>query len=166
MALPIFIFMNNNLIEQKHGVSTTYVGVGTHNHIPAVFKYLKTQSKFLRELTAYQRLSTCAFVPTLLDFNEVERCLIVEYVGASLDIKYRPADRKVFKPRIQEMHEVLIKDYGVHHNDIRWKNVVESDNGDLYLIDFERWTSVESGSMERDPEKILDSWQSGLLQRS
>lgn len=158
--------MKDKLTEQKHGVSTTYVGVGIYNDIPAVFKYLKTHGKFARELTAYQRLATCAFVPELLDSIEEERCLIVKYVGVSLDIKYRPADRKIFKPRIQKMHQVLIKDHGVHHNDIRWKNVVESDSGDLYLIDFERWTSVESGSIERDPEKILDSWQSGLLQRS
>jgi RIO-like serine/threonine protein kinase len=153
--------MKDKLVEQKHGVSTTYVGVGAYHDTPAVYKYLKTRSKFVRELTAYQRLSTCAFVPKLLSFNESERCLIIQYVGTSLDIKYRPPDRKIFKHRIQEMHTTLIKEYGVHHNDIRWKNVVESDNGKLYLIDFERWTSVEHGSIERDPEKILDRWQSG-----
>jgi thiamine kinase-like enzyme len=53
------------------------------------------------------------------------------------------------------MNHELVHVYGIHHNDIRWKNVVESDDGKLFLIDFESWTSTEKGSKERDPEKIL-----------
>ena len=56
---------------------------------------------------------------------------------------------------IQKMNHELSNVYGVHHNDIRWKNVVESDSGELFLIDFESWTPFYYGSRERDPEKIL-----------
>ena len=55
------------------------------------------------------------------------------------------------------MNDLLAHEYGVHHNDIRWKNVVESDSGKLFLIDFESWTNLEKGPRERDPEKILRS---------
>jgi thiamine kinase-like enzyme len=68
-----------------------------------------------------------------------------------------PKDRYKFKDEIKRMNDALIKDYGIYHNDIRWKNVVESESGKLFLIDFESWTSLEKGPRERDPEKILRS---------
>jgi thiamine kinase-like enzyme len=45
-----------------------------------------------------------------------------------------------------------LKQHNLYHNDIRWKNVVENDDGRLFLIDFE---VVSSENKERDPEWIL-----------
>ena len=139
----------------KKGVSTERVELGNWRGETAVFKYLKTDGKFIRELDAYRILESCDFVPTLLTSSIDDRVIVTKYVGQSLNLKYPPFERKKFKHKIQAMNDKLIKVYGVHHNDIRWKNVVESDGGKLFLIDFESWTSVEKGSKERDPEKIL-----------
>jgi thiamine kinase-like enzyme len=45
-----------------------------------------------------------------------------------------------------------LKSYNLFHNDIRWKNVIENDNGGLFLVDFE---VISSENKERDPEWIL-----------
>lgn len=139
----------------KKGVSTIKVELGNWQGKPAVFKYFKTDSKYLRELSAYQELVFCSFVPKLLASSIDERVIVTQYVGQSLNLKYPPPERKKFKTQIQNMNHELAHVYGIHHNDIRWKNVVESDDGKLFLIDFESWTSTEKGSKERDPEKIL-----------
>lgn len=142
-------------MEFKKGVSTVKVELGSFNNEPSVFKYLKTDSKYFRETEAYQILEACEFVPKLLAKSIDDRLIVTKYVGQSLNLKYSPPERKRFKQRIRDMNNKLINVYGIHHNDIRWKNVVESESGDLFLIDFESWTSVKNGSRERDPEKIL-----------
>lgn len=139
----------------KKGVSTIRVELKGYNNEIAVYKYLKTTSKYLRETEAYSKLENCSFVPKVLRKSIDDKLIVTKYVGQSLNLKYSPAERKKFKPRIQEMNRELIERYGIHHNDIRWKNVVESDSGGLFLIDFESWTPVSVGSRERDPEKIL-----------
>lgn len=141
-------------IPQKHGVSTTEVFLGEYNNNPAIFKYYKTISKVNREYSAYALLGNCNFVPRIIDYNVTEKLIIFEYVGKSLDIKYPPKERLIFKPQIKELNEQLINTYGVYHNDIRWKNVVEHDSGKLYLIDFEKWTPYERDPRERTLEKI------------
>jgi predicted Ser/Thr protein kinase len=146
--------MIDTFIRQKHGVSTTDVLLGTHNNSPAIFKYFKTKSKLNREYSAYSLLGSCAFVPAVLEYKEEELLLILEYVGMSLDIKYKPKDRLVYLPDIYKLNEELITTYGIYHNDIRWKNVVENDAGKLYIIDFERWTDYERDPRERSLEKI------------
>lgn len=139
----------------KKGVSTIRVELKGYNNEIAVYKYLKTTSKYLRETEAYSKLENCSFVPKVLRKSIDDKLIVTKYVGQSLNLKYSPAERKKFKPRIQEMNRELIERYGIHHNDIRWKNVVESDSGELFLIDFESWTPASFGSRERDPEKIL-----------
>lgn len=142
------------MIPQKHGVSTTGVFLSDYAGSPAIYKYYKTNSKALREYSAYSLLVGCNFVPELLYFNKDEKYIVFRYVGKSLDIKYPPKDRLVYKPRIQELNELLISQYGIYHNDIRWKNIVESDSGKLYIIDFEKWTDYERDIRERTLEKI------------
>lgn len=142
-------------MQFKKGVSTEKVELGNWRGETAVFKYLKTDGKFTRELDAYRILEFCDFVPTLLTSSIDDRVIVTKYVGQSLNLKYLPLERKKFKTQIQNMNHELAHVYGIHHNDIRWKNVVESDDGKLFLIDFESWTSTEKGSKERDPEKIL-----------
>lgn len=142
-------------MQFKKGVSTEKVELGNWRGETAVFKYLKTDNKYLRELSAYEELVFCKFVPKLLANSIDDRVIVTKYVGQSLNLKYSPPERKKFKTQIQNMNHELAHVYGVYHNDIRWKNVVESDNGELFLIDFESWTPFYLGSKERDPEKIL-----------
>lgn len=142
------------MIPQKHGVSTISVSVGDYNGQLAVYKYFKTYSKFDREMSAYEKLKNCEFVPSILYANREEKLLVIAHVGKSLDIKYHPSDRHKYKPQIMKLNDTLREQYGIFHNDMRWKNVVESDDGHLYIIDFEKWTSHEHDPRERTLEKI------------
>ncbi len=139
----------------KCGVSTERVELHERNGQKLIFKFLKTENKALREIQAYKELFSCPFVPKMIQSSVDDKLIVTEYKGYSLNLKYPPKERKQFKSRIQEMNHELIHVYGIHHNDIRWKNIVESDNGELFLIDFESWTPFSYGSRERDPEKIL-----------
>lgn len=143
-----------NMIPQKHGVSTTGVFLGEHQGRPAIFKYYKTDSKFTREHRAYAQLTECDFVPKILATNPEHKLTIFEYVGQSLDIKYPPKGRHIFFDRISALNQALINIYGIYHNDIRWKNVVEHDDGRLFLIDFEKWTPHLHDVREITLEKI------------
>ena len=143
--------MNDLFVTFKTGNAT----LGVYRKGNKVWKHFRTQSKFERELSAYAHLTDCPFVPKILEIVPERKFIVFPYVGESLNLKYRPKDRHVFKPQIRRMNEILYTDYGVHHNDIRWKNVVENDDGYLFLIDFEMWTPLTVGSKERDPERIL-----------
>jgi thiamine kinase-like enzyme len=143
--------------EFKKGVSTEKLELHEVNNELLVYKYLKTVNKFKKEVGAYLILFDCDFTAQIVKTVPEQKLIITKYIGESLNLKYLPKDRYKFKDEIKRMNDALIKDYGIYHNDIRWKNVVESESGKLFLIDFESWTSLEKGPRERDPEKILRS---------
>ena len=143
--------------EFKKGVSTEKLELHEVNNELLVYKYLKTTNKFKKEVGAYLILFDCDFTAQVVKTVPEEKLIITKYLGESLNLKYLPKDRYKFKDEIKRMNDALIKDYGIYHNDIRWKNVVESESGKLFLIDFESWTNLEKGPRERDPEKILRS---------
>jgi thiamine kinase-like enzyme len=143
--------------EFKKGVSTEKLELHEVNNELLVYKYLKTVNKFKKEVGAYLILFDCDFTAQIVKTVPEEKLIITKYLGESLNLKYLPKDRYKFKDEIKRMNDALIKDYGIYHNDIRWKNVVESESGKLFLIDFESWTNLEKGPRERDPEKILRS---------
>lgn len=136
-------------LPQKHGVSTTGVFLHEYAGRTAIYKYYKTSSKLSREYAAYELLVGCYFVPQVLDCNHEARYIVFEYVGQSLDIKYRPKERHRFLPDIITLNETLIHMYGIYHNDIRWRNIVEHTSGQLYVIDFEKWTFYERHPHDR-----------------
>ena len=90
-------------------------------------------------------------MPKLFKFDDESKTIWTEYCGISLNLKYEPKQRHRFKQQIRFLVSELQK-IGLHHNDIRWKNVVESESGQLFLIDFE---CVSTDNKERDPEYIL-----------
>ena len=146
--------MKDGVTEIRHGWYSSFVGIGEHNGIRAVYKYFKTQSKFNKELGFYKLLVGCPFVPELLHYDTDEKLLVLKYVGTTLDHK-QPWERNRYKSRIKKMNDSLIKDYKIHHNDVRWKNITEDEDGNLYLLDFERSTTVDRGPNERDDQEIL-----------
>ena len=120
--------------------------------IHVVKKVFKTQNKYLRERDFYIAYELFFdFIPNLIKFDDATKTIWTEYCGISLNIKYIPKERYRFKNSIRSMVEQL-QNYNLFHNDIRWKNIVENDDGRLFLIDFEV-TSNEN--KERDPENIL-----------
>ncbi len=91
------------------------------------------------------------FVPNIFKFEDASKTIWTEYCGISLNLKYPPKERYKFKSQIRSIVSKL-EEIGLYHNDIRWKNIVESDSGQLFLIDFE---SISTDNRERDPEYIL-----------
>jgi thiamine kinase-like enzyme len=117
-----------------------------------VKKVLKTWNKYKKERDFYLFTGHLLdFVPKLFKFEDETKTIWTEYCGISLNLKYPPKERYRFKPEIRKIAWQL-EALGLYHNDIRWKNIVESDSGSLFLIDFE---CVSEDNRERDPEYIL-----------
>lgn len=133
----------------KKGIAT--VGVYLDGNL--VRKIFKSKNKYEKEkqfyLTWHHKVQ---FIPKLRRFCDVTKSIWTEYCGESLNIKYKPEDRQKFKPAIRYLVSLLFEQTYHYHNDVRWKNVVESDCGELFLIDFE---VVSTENRERDPEWIL-----------
>jgi thiamine kinase-like enzyme len=91
------------------------------------------------------------FVTDLIKFDDETKTIWTDYCGVSLNLKYKPFQRYKFKQAIRDIADQL-RSYNLFHNDIRWKNVVENDAGELFLIDFE---VISNDNKERDPEWIL-----------
>ena len=138
----------------KKGVSTILVEkiFDPNENIHLVKKQFQTKNKYERERDFYINFGNIlSYIPRLVRWDDIEKIIWTEYCGISLNFKYPPKQRYKFKPQIRFLVEDL-RNYGYYHNDIRWKNIVENDNGRLFLIDFEV-ISIEN--KERDPEKIL-----------
>jgi thiamine kinase-like enzyme len=117
-----------------------------------VKKVFQTWNKYKKERDFYLFTSPLLdFVPKLHKFNDEAKTIWTEYCGQSLNLKYIPKDRYKFKSKIREMVKFLAT-LNLHHNDIRWKNIVENDSGKLFLIDFE---VISNENKERDPENII-----------
>lgn len=138
----------------KKGVSTISVEKvwddQSQRHL--VKKQFQTKNKYERERDFYIRYQNqLSYIPYISSWNDVEKVIWTEYCGISLNLKYPPKERYKFKSRIRFICDDLMA-HGLHHNDIRWKNIVESNGGRLFLIDFE---VISTENRERDPEWIL-----------
>lgn len=138
----------------KKGISTISVEKvwdQEKNHY-LVKKQFKTKNKYEKEKDFYLNFNhVCSFIPNLVRSSDIEKTIWIQYCGISLNLKYAPEERYKFKPQIRFMVDEL-RALGYYHNDIRWKNIVENDEGRLFLIDFE---VVSVDNKERDPEWIL-----------
>lgn len=132
----------------KKGIATISVEK-EGNYVKKVFQ---TWNKYKRERDFYLFTGHLFdFIPKLHKFEDETKTIWTYYCGQSLNLKYLPKDRYKFKTEIRKMVNFLA-DLNLHHNDIRWKNIVENEVGQLFLIDFE---VVSSENKERDPENII-----------
>ena len=132
----------------KKGIAT----ISVEKEGDFVKKVFQTWNKYKKERDFYLFTSPLlTFVPKLHKFEDETKTIWTQYCGQSLNLKYIPKDRYKFKPKIREMVKFLAG-LNLHHNDIRWKNIVESDDGKLFLIDFE---VISNENKERDPENII-----------
>ena len=117
-----------------------------------VKKQFQTKNKYERERDFYINFGNIlSYVPRLVQWEDTEKTIWTEYCGISLNLKYPPKERYKFKQRIRSICDDLMT-HNLYHNDIRWKNIVESNEGRLFLIDFE---VISNENKERDPEWIL-----------
>ena len=133
----------------KNGIST----IGLHLDGNLVRKLFKTKNKYEKEKNFYlEWQSKLYFIPKMEKFCDATKSIWTTYCGKSLNLKYKPEERYKYKSQIRFLTFLLFEETGMYHNDIRWKNVVENDIGDLFLIDFE---VISNENKERDPEWIL-----------
>jgi thiamine kinase-like enzyme len=138
----------------KKGISTILVEKewDDQKQLHLVKKQFQTKNKYERERDFYINFGDIlSYVPRLVRWEDTEKTIWTEYCGISLNLKYPPKERYIFKSRIRSICDDLMA-YNLYHNDIRWKNVVESNQGRLFLIDFE---VISTENRERDPEWIL-----------
>ena len=138
----------------KKGVSTVLVEKEWDDQSQQylVKKQFQTKNKYERERDFYIGYGLFFdFVTNLVRFDDENKTIWTKYCGISLNLKYKPLERYEFKKSVREIVEQL-KGYNLFHNDIRWKNIVESERGEIFLIDFE---VISSENKERDPEWIL-----------
>ena len=137
--------------ELKSGLGSTKIELVELNGKSVVLKHFKTLNKLKKELELYQMLQNEDFIPNIVYHDEVKKILAIEYCGESLDLKFKPKFRYVFKNDIRCIVKYLSETHNIYHNDIRWKNICIKDS-QLFLIDWERWSTENK---ERDPEYIL-----------
>ena len=102
----------------------------------------RAEKAFRNELRIYKlaKAKRVNFIPKLLDYDEEKRTLVIANVGISLDklAKQRKVQTKTFLPEIKKLYEQFRKVFGMHHNDLRYKNIVYNPKQKrFYLIDFE-----------------------------
>ena len=119
----------------------------------AIKKVYLTKGWYTRELNFYLRMQDkIDFIPKILDKDPETNTIWFENCGLSLAEKYSYLERLPFKSKIKDLVEEL-KKFEIHHNDVRWKNVLENDEGKLFLIDFERASNQYT---DLDIEHILN----------
>ena len=93
--------------------------------------------------------------PNIIKVDDEKWIIVMEYVGKSLDLIYkRTKDRRIWTAHIMKAKHLLEKEFGVHQNDLRWKNTcLDEVNGKIYFVD---WTKGSKIDNERNPEKIGD----------
>lgn len=116
-------------------------------------KVYLTKGWYIRELNFYLKMQDKVdFIPKIIKNDTETKTIWFENCGLSLSEKYDHLTRLTYKPKIKELLEKL-KSFGIYHNDVRWKNVLENDEGKLFLIDFE---GASNQYTDIDREHILN----------
>ena len=143
----------NTIRDLKKGLSSFKVelveDVSTNEKI--VLKHFKTKNKYFKEIELYELMKDSKYVPLIKFRDDENNILGLEYCGESLNIKYKPKDRYPYKDAIRKVISEIESEYGIYHNDLRWKNICLSGDN-IMLVDWERW---DYENKERDPEFIL-----------
>ena len=88
-------------------------------------------------------------------YNDEDKTLTIEKIGRSLSEKYHGSMLSRYLPKMRMLSKKFYSSFGIYHNDMRYKNVLEDSNGKLYLIDFEYATkSLEKGNKRPIPKYV------------
>lgn len=128
--------------------------------------YTKRGEKaFLNELKIYKlaKSKKVNFIPTLLRYNKETRTLVIANVGISLDklSKEQKVKPSHYLPEIKKLYTKFKKIFKMHHNDLRYKNIVYNPKlKRFYLIDFEFTNSTYSN---KNHQHILNKISNRIL---
>ena len=95
-----------------------------------------------KELSIYDK--KLDYVPNMMSHNDKNMTITTERIDKSLGsffdsgfIFHKNKNRHKYDERIKDLNSRFLKDTGLHHNDILYKNTLKSKDDKLYLIDFE-----------------------------
>lgn len=147
----------SNLIDKslkmlKAGSNTVYIDLCLLNNKKVVRKICYSKGMYTREKRNYIRLADCDHVPALVNFEDDTNTLIIEYSGKSPANMFKwNLEREVYLPLVKTAYYDMYENYGLHHNDLKWKNITIMDNV-AYLIDLVRSDYILA---DQDTEHIL-----------
>lgn len=116
-----------------------------------VLKHFKTKNKYNKEIELYMLMESSKYTPNIKYKDDINLVLGIEYCGESIKDLHKPVDRYPYKNSIREVIKNIESEYGIYHNDLRWKNICLKGES-IMLVDWERWSYENK---ERDPEFIL-----------
>lgn len=116
-----------------------------------VLKRTNNLTSFKNEVGALKITKTCRYTPKLIDYNAKTRLILTTWLGKDL-LTHSETVQQNSKAEINRIHQLIVKQYKIYHNDIRWKNIT-FHQGQLYFID---WGMSSSLNTEKNHDKILD----------
>ena len=122
-----------------------------YNKKKYVMKVCKDIKSYNREYIALNITKNWDYSPKLIYYNNNKLILIIEYCGSDLKTKSTLQKNK-YKNKINFLIKDLTKNYGLFHNDIRWKNITLSSKGQLTIID---WGMASKQNNEKNLDKII-----------
>ena len=92
----------------------------------------------------------------MLNNDDCSKTIITEYVGPDVRQLFSTnTERNIYLPLVKIAYNKLFSEYGLHHNDLVWKNITIKDNK-AYFIDLGR---VRPQLLDEDSQQILKNIQ-------
>lgn len=143
-------FLLHRVLKSGTGSMAVLLLKREDNNHKLVLKKCLTDALYQAEKSALLLTSSWRHSPSLIYYDDLRKYLVTEWCGRDLrHAKAQSQDR--LRPVIKNLATRLQKNFGIYHNDIRWKNIVRK-RGRVVLVD---WGFASTDNRERDPQQIL-----------
>ena len=137
------------------------------NTVKKKFKKTKEGRKnFMNELYVYllAKEKKLKFIPKLIEYNIGDQTIVTENAGIALSFipEENWQEREKHLPGISKIYKGL-EQFGLYHNDIRYKNIVwDKKNNKYFLIDFDFLSLKDK---EADGDFIIRNIEKKILKK-
>lgn len=117
-------------------------------------KTFRDKATYEREKNVYNL--NLSYVPKMLSYDDEKQSITMQRLGEPLGTPFDAIWNKTHSQtkQIVKLNKQFTDDTGLYHNDIGFRNVLQDNNMNLYLIDFEH-SSPENTDIDSD--KILSN---------
>tara|TARA_R100001163_G_scaffold65832_1_gene65441 strand:- start:8217 stop:9338 length:1122 start_codon:yes stop_codon:yes gene_type:complete len=116
-------------VERRfYGKHAKFVGLMENNIIKKAY-HTEHRNIFDHEVYILRRVQGLQFVPKLLMVDNDKRVIYMSYCGRQIK------NLEKHKHKIKKYQQILEKDYGIYHNDVKIDNIC-INKGQIYFIDF------------------------------
>ena len=134
----------------------TYLNCRQHKVIKRnkfIYKFYKRECNYINEKEFYLECKDKVdFIPELIYYSDKRKMIILKNVGVSLNRKQYSHVQDI----VVDLYKKLYYKTGYYHNDLLYRNVVVSDTGKYFLIDFERTKKVYKKISKDNGEELLN----------